>query len=120
MNVQWNLLKQVDKNNQLNYSQYRCQDPVGVKTGEPWYPYSNVCPCNPDLSNTSGRGFTPCPMGLSNLEKRGPSLPMNQIVNQIPKNSQVVGTLYSEGQAVPPQLEPRQLSRIGQQWRSGN
>jgi len=119
--VQWSMLNQAEKNDQLNYSVYRCPDPVDVKTGEPWYTVSNVCPCDPNLSNKTGRGFTACPLGLS-LEKgtNAPIAPLSQLPGQQPAPGQMTGALFNQHQAVPPQMWPRQLSRIGQQWRNAN
>ncbi len=124
MNIQspqFSLLNQAQDKNNLNYSIFRCPDPVATKTGEPWYPISNVCPCDPQLSNESGRGFTACPMGLS-VEKgvNAPVVPQGQLAGQQPQSQQVVGSLFNQRQAVPPQMWPRQLSRIGNQWRSAN
>lgn len=119
MSSQWSMLNQAEKNDSLDYNVYRCPDPVAVTTGEPWYPISNVCPCNPNLSGTTGRGFTACPFGLT-IEKPGKPYPLGQLIGQIPKNSQIVGSLYNQDQYVPTQLDPRPLSKIGYQWRSAN
>lgn len=37
--------------NQYSYSAFRCQIPGKQSTGQPWFPYSDVCPCNPTLDN---------------------------------------------------------------------
>ena len=121
MSTPWELYNEVNKNNTRNYSVYRCLDPVAVKTGAPWF-YGlgeNVCPCDPKLSNTSGRGFTACPYGINQEDSRW-SLPSYQLMSQFPEPSKVEGNMYSENQFVPPQLQPRQLVRIGQEWRSAN
>jgi len=119
MNVQWSMLQNAEKNDQLNYSIYRCIEPTAVKTGEPWFPDSNVCPCDPNLSNSSGRGFTAFPIGIA-VEKASAPLSQGQLHHQIPTPSQVTGTLFNHSQAVAPQMWPRQLSRFGNQWRSAN
>ena len=116
--MSWPLYNEVNQNNTRNYSVYRCPDPVANKTDEPWYSYSNVCPCDPKLSNSTGRGFTPCPFGI-NQEAPQWNLPAFQYASQIPNGSQIVGNLYNN-QFVPPQLQPRQLIRIGEEWRSSN
>jgi hypothetical protein len=111
--MSWSLYEEVTKNNKRDYSVYRCVDPVAVKTGEPWFNNTNICPCNPKLSNVTGRGFTPCPFGISQpnfSELRAVDAP----------SSQIVGSLYSENQVVPPQLQPRELYRIGVEWRNAN
>lgn len=119
MSTPWSLYNEVSQNNTRNYSIYRCVDPVAVKTGEPWFNYSNVCPCDPKLSNTSGRGFTACPFGI-NQEASSWNLPISQQYSQIPNEKQVVGNMFNKNQYVPPQLQPRQLVRIGEEWRSSN
>ncbi len=119
MSAQWALLNEAQSSNNLDYNVYRCVDPVAVKTGDPWYPISNICPCDPQLSGSTGRGFMSCPMGLS-VEKPGKPLPISQILNQIPPQQQVTGSLFNQNQFVPPQLDPRQLTMIGYQWRSAN
>jgi hypothetical protein len=118
MTTKWSMLEEASKNDELNYSVYRCPNPTAVNTGEPWYNQSNICPCDPNLSNSSGRGFTSCPMGIQ--EKSKPeNLPMSQLTAQMPKPGQAVGSLYSN-KTVPPQMWPRQLVRVGQSWRSAN
>jgi len=120
MSTPWQLFNEANQNNTRDFSVYRCPDPVAIKTDEPWYSYSNVCPCDPKLSNNSGRGFTACPLGI-NQEAPMWNLPMYQMASKIPDPTQVVGNLYGSGnQFVPPQLQPRQLIRIGQEWRSAN
>lgn len=76
MSSQFSLLNQAVSKNNLDYNVFRCVDPVATTTGEPWYPISNVCPCNPQLSNSSGRGFTACPMGIS-IENQNYSIPQS-------------------------------------------
>lgn len=107
------------------FAVYRCPDPVAVITDKPWYSYSNVCPCDPKLSNQSGRGFTACPLGImennDSTESSWLSQQFNsQKKNQVPIPSRIVGNMYNDSQFVPPQLQPRQLVRVGQVWRDKN
>jgi len=117
--MSWPLYQEVNQNNTRNYTVYRCPDPVAIITDQPWFSYNNVCPCDPNLSNTSGRGFTGCPMGISGGV---PSWNISnfQLASQIPTKDQVVGNLYSMNQFVPPQLQPNPLVRVGEEWRSVN
>jgi len=119
--MSWDLYNEVSKNNTRNFSVYRCIDPVAVTTGAPWFVGigENVCPCDPNLSNKTGRGFTACPLGITQ-ESTTWNLPPFQLASQIPDQSQIVGNLYQKNQYVPPQLQPRQLVRIGEEWRSAN
>ncbi len=122
MSTPWNLYNEVSKNNTRNYSVYRCPEPTGIKTGSPWYPGNgdNICPCDPNLSNSSGRGFTACPLGI-NLEEPDYNYNSQKLAGiNLPDESQVTGSMYNNGQLVPPQLQPRQLIRIGEEWRSSN
>jgi len=119
MSTPWKLYNEVSMNNEDKFAVYRCPDPVAVKTGAPWYSYSNVCPCDPKLSNQSGRGFTACPLGVGESEPAW-DLSNFQLESQLPVNKQVVGNLYNQSQFVPPQLQPRPLARIGETWRSAN
>ncbi len=107
----WQLYEEVNKNNTRNYSVYRCIDPVAVKTNEPWFNNTNICPCDPKLSNTTGRGFTACPFGISTPNT-------NELITVDVPMSQVVGSLYSQNQVVPPQMQPRELYKIGIEWRN--
>lgn len=118
---QWSLLNQVEQNNDRNYFVYRCPDPVATITDTPWYTYTNVCPCDPKLSNQTGRGFTACPMGVDETQQKpiSGSLLNSQKLQETPLTSQVVGSMFGSNQYVPPQLDPRQLTRIGSAWRSG-
>lgn len=114
--MSWPLYQEVNQNNTRNYAVYRCVDPVAVKTGAPWFNEDNICPCDPNLSNTSGRGYTACPYGISTDT---PQWNLS-VGSQIPKQNQVTGNMYNKNQFVPPQLQPRQLVRIGEEWRSSN
>jgi len=101
----------------MNYSIYRCLDPIKQDTNKPWYPISNVCPCNPNDYNISGRGYTPCAFGVQYESKTQINLSNEKkLPNQQPP---LVGSLIGSNQFVAPQLEPRMLTRIGNQWRSG-
>jgi hypothetical protein len=119
MSTPWKLYNDASKDTGNKFSVYRCPDPVAVDTGSPWYNYSNVCPCDPKLSNNSGRGFTACDFGIKDQEVNVP-IYAGQLASQIPNKSQVVGNMFNDNQFVPPQLQPRQLVRIGQQWRNTN
>lgn len=97
------------------FNVYRCPDPLKSYTSQPWYRFTDICPCDPKDSNITGRGFTSCPFGVSDNSK------YQSFQNTpIPQRDIPVGNIYPQQQYVPPQLEPRQLVRIGQQWRSGN
>lgn len=121
MATPWKLYNEANLNTNNKYTVYRCLDPVAVKTSRPWYNSvgENICPCDPKLSNTSGRGFTACPLGIKQ-EIPSWNLPSFQLVSKYPQENNVIGNLYSSGQYVPPQLQPRELIRIGQEWRSSN
>ena len=62
---------------------------------------------------------------LRALKLKGKNLPSKEEELQmlskqtLPPIQNLVGTMYNNNQYVPPQLEPRPLSRIGNQWRSG-
>jgi hypothetical protein len=102
----------------MNYSVYRCPDPIKTETNTPWYRIEDKCPCNPADSNVTGRGFTPCSFGVQFETPNQINLAKTR---DLPKQAnKLVGTLYENNQFVPPQLQPRQLARIGQQWRSAN
>jgi ferredoxin-thioredoxin reductase catalytic subunit len=102
----------------MNYAVYRCPDPIKTDTKTPWYPIENKCPCNPADSNVTGRGFTSCTFGVQYETPNTINLAKQK---DLPKQTGALkGTMYQNNQFVPPQLEPRMLSRIGNQWRSGN
>lgn len=122
MSTPWETYNEVNQNNTRDYSVYRCIEPASVSTGPPWFNGIgvNICPCDPNLSNHTGRGFTACPLGI-NQEAPTWNLPTFQLVSQIPSPNKVIGNMYGSGnQFVPPQLQPRQLIRIGTDWRSSN
>lgn len=103
---------------QDNFNIYRCLDPIKTQTNLPWYRIEDKCPCNPNLSNVTGRGFTPCTFGLQ-IEHPN-SLNYFQSAGYKPYETPLKGSLYQDVQYVPPQLQPRMLSRIGNVWRSAN
>lgn len=100
----------------MNFSVYRCPDPVNVNTNTPWYRDSNICPCSPETSNITGRGFTPCAYGVEFNE----TSPIQLQGTAGKTNTPLTGSFYQDHQFVPPQLQPRPLSRVGNQWRSSN
>ena len=123
-----------DVSDPFKYSDFRCVDPVAVETTTPWYPNQNICPCNPNLSNPTGRGFTPCPFGVQFDQNK-----INNSVNNIQPLMSVNGVNTSSGfqsypspvteqsvqgllipgkQFVAPQAQPRPLAKIGLEWRS--
>ncbi len=102
----------------MNYSIYRCIDPVKQDTKSPWYRIENKCPCSPADSNPTGRGFTSCTYGVQYETPN--TLNLAKQTNLPKQNNPLTGVLYENNQFVPPQLEPRPLSRIGNQWRSAN
>jgi len=118
--MSWPLLQEAQQNNTRDFSVYRCPDPVAIKTGSPWYTYDNICPCDPNLSNPSGRGFTACTFGINQSTSPNWNKSSFQLSSQIPQPGQIVGNLFNQNQYVPPQLDPRPLTRIGQAWRSAN
>lgn len=118
---------------EYKYSTFRCLDPNFVITDKPWYPYQDVCPCDPKLSNPTGRGYTSCPYGVQtdikslNKEISKKSnvyevIDYNNIngyqTKNIPVTQLPLGSLYQNSQITAPQMDPRQLVRIGNEWRS--
>lgn len=99
-----------------DFSVYRCPDPLKVQTDGPWYPISNVCPCNPDLSDPTGRGTVPCPFGIQTDQKKVSYASMG--LPMAPKGGAPKGSLYSMNQFSPPQKDPRPNTRIENQWRN--
>ena len=133
------------QNNPYRYSNFSCIDPVAVFTDEPWYPIKNTCPCDPSQSNPTGRGFTPCPFGVNFQEKQinksinekkqlmtvvsdisGPnyqvlSVPVqrtNVTTNGVTRSDVIPGSMFPTQQYTVPQVNPRPLVKIGQEWRS--
>ncbi len=111
-----------------NFIDFRCIDPVASTMNQPWYRILDECPCNPKLSNQTGRGFTSCPLGVQFDQKE---------INRVLENPKIVtnnnkqmsmsdmpsGSLFpnvnNSPDVVPPNIQPRALIRIGQSWRSG-
>lgn len=128
MNYQQSFLKNINNNKtDLNFIDYRCIDPLATVMESPWFPMRDVCPCDPKLSNPTGRGYTGCPFGVSfnnenqnqnnNLEKLQTISNVNtqwlpQEVSSLP-----TGAIYPKNSYTAPQLQPRQLYRIGVSWR---
>lgn len=111
------LYDEVVNNNNTNYSVYRCFN-NSKTTGPPWFPDKNLCPCDPNTNNVTGRGYTLCSFGVVEKEKiYGPASDMFHS-NQIPSNNKIVGNLFNDSQTVPPQLDPNPFVRIGQGWRT--
>jgi len=106
--------------NNPNYVDYRCIEPSAITTNAPWFPISNVCPCNPSLSNPTGRGYVACPFGVQTNTKQIEQHNMSKVVS-VPKVAGAMFPNVSSNFAVisPPQFQPRPLTNIGYTWRSG-
>jgi hypothetical protein len=105
-----------------------------VYTDEPWYPVKNTCPCDPNQSNPTGRGFTPCPFGVNfeekainrNINAKKPLMtvvseingPNYQAVSVPVTEANIKGSMFPKNQYTAPQAQPRPLIKIGQEWRS--
>ncbi len=100
--------------NSLHFSVYRCLDPKKVNTDQPWYPISNICPCDPKFNDITGRGLSRCPFGITTNQSEIKSA--IQPVRQTPTG--LTGSLFQNNQYSPPQLDPRQNVRIENQWRN--
>lgn len=105
----WPLYKEVNINNNLNYTFTQCLEPTTSKTGGPWFYRNNTCPCDPKLSNPTGRGYTTCPIGVSEIVK-----PL--VENE--QNPGMTGSLYNNRQYSPNQFNPYPIARIGESWRT--
>ena len=119
------------KDDPYKFSDFRCLSPYSTTTGKPYFPFENVCPCDPKHNNPTGRGYTLCPYGVQMdhsriLHDSNISIPLKKFVKSntgtydektgyadIPNGSMFPGKQY-----VPPQIYPRQLTRIGEVWRS--
>lgn len=111
-----------------DYTDYRCVDPGTTTTdsSDKWFPMFDVCPCNPELSNPTGRGITACPFGISNNIPVDEKIPVSKLVNKnglyvpesMTKQDLPFGSLFTPTNYIPPQLQPRPSSRIGLFWRS--
>ncbi len=107
-----------------NYVDYRCIEPSATETNSPWFRIPNTCPCDPKLSNPSGRGFLGCPFGIQTDTTVKNSV--SGLTKIIPKDKidKVNYGLYPEisgySMSSVPQFQPRPLSQIGYTWRSAN
>jgi hypothetical protein len=106
-----------------NFIDYRCIDPLATVMDSPWFPMRDVCPCDPKTANPTGRGYTSCPYGISFDDKPTNTIPLQTIkdvetqwlpenVTKLPK-----GSMFPKNSYTAPQLQPRQLNRIGVTWR---
>lgn len=116
MTTQWSLYNQANVDNGNKFAIYRCLEPGAIETKGPWFPTENICPCDPKLSFPTGRGISGCPFGVMEYEKR----PSAQLFNKVPKESEITGIIFNNAQFIPPQMDPRPLTRIGERWRSAN
>lgn len=46
-----------------DFNQYRCINPPAVITEGPWFREKDICDCDPEQSNFTGRGYIPCAFG---------------------------------------------------------
>lgn len=111
------------------YAVYRCLQPNAKTTNSPWFREEDSCPCNPILSNPTGRGLMGCPFGVQFEKSWNETIPLtkseqivtNSGIENINKNVNtkisLPGSMFQNGQFIPPQLEPRPLSRIGVEYR---
>lgn len=127
-----------DSSTVKRFFQYRCIDPVATTQGAPWYRITDYCPCDPTVSNPSGRGFVSCPVGVQfgqgAIAAQGalsaaavPATPTttNGLVWGPGTVEALRGAMYSApggtgagAMAVPTILETRPVYRIGYEWRS--
>lgn len=122
-----NFITSVIKNNR-NYFDYRCIDPNAEVMTSPWYPITDVCPCDTQLNNPSGRGYTSCPMGVQFDRPQTQISPVMSLRNVggvylgEPMTVSVPGSMFpgpsTTATVTPPQLDPRQLVRVGYSFRS--
>lgn len=108
---------------------YRCLQPYAKTTNQPWFREEDSCPCNPSLSNPTGRGLMGCPLGVQFEKSWNETIPLTQSeqiitnsgIENINKNvsikSSLPGSMFQNGQFIPPQLQPRPLARIGIEYR---
>jgi hypothetical protein len=108
----------------MNYVDYRCIEPSAIDTAGPWFPISNICPCDPKLSNPTGRGYTACPFGIQ-AEQKTISKEAHSFMPINTNNIHTVGdgvmypSLSQLNVISPPQFQPRPLTNIGYTWRTG-
>ena len=103
------------------FSAYSCMIPFARKIEQPWVSYSNVCPCDLQQSNVSGRGYTPCTFGINTAANEVPQYrPLVSNSGQ-PISSEFISNtnnMFPMSQYVPPQLDPRALIQVGYEWRT--
>jgi len=92
-----------------NYSDLRCVTPGAKTTGEPWFRMPDTCPCDTKFTNITGRGYQACPFGVTLNPAKSEYITLD--IN-VP-----FGANYPLNSYVAPQLQPRQLIRIGNTWR---
>jgi hypothetical protein len=127
----------MDKSTEQKYAVYRCLEPGHTETNTPWFGMSDVCPCNPELQNPTGRGRVGCGFGVQfdqNAINRASNqkVPLQTVIGSNKPNNQgssyhtvavpatlPKGSMFPGKQNPPPQTDPRPLIRIGQEWRSG-
>jgi hypothetical protein len=118
-----NLNAPAPAHNQL-YADYRCIDPVATNTGSPWFPIDNTCPCDPKLSNPTGRGFTACSFGIQTQDSMANSVSNLYNPNNQLSETKLPGAFFPDISSFPimsvPQFQPRPLAQIGYTWRSAN
>jgi hypothetical protein len=122
MQTPWPLYNIVNQGAGNKFQVYRCIEPGAVVTKGPWFPTENVCPCDPKLSFPSGRGLSGCPFGVQDSSDSGAGSQVQASRRQfkVPSENEITGNIFNSGQFIPPQMDPRPLSRIGVQWRSAN
>jgi len=119
------------KDDPYKYSAFSCIIPFSTEVGKPWVSYPNSCPCNPNESNPTGRGYTSCTYGVQmtpqvniphqlstvngNYTPNGYEVTDSPVYQSFFNNS---GSMYNQQQYTAPQLQPRQLVKIGYTWRS--
>ncbi len=121
------------KEDPSKYTALRCVLPGATETNKPWFPIMNVCPCDPRLSNTSGRGIMPCPFGIQGdiadtpngfenlkaLYLKNNSKGLQTLTQDVPESFiKGTGSMYQNNQYNAPQMDPRALVQIGYTWRS--
>ena len=128
------------KKDPFRYTELRCILPTATETGfgpegSKWFPRENLCPCDPNLSIPTGRGYTSCSFGIQTDVTEVPisdiMKPLKRVIGYSGPNgfntiSEDVskefidnsGSLYQDKQYIAPQLDPRPLTLIGYTWRS--
>lgn len=110
-----------------NFSDFRCLDPNMKETGAPWFRIPDVCPCDTELSNPTGRGYTSCPFGVQTQQTTNDlisNLYASPSTNEPAAAEKLTGSFFPEISTFPimavPQFQPRPLAQIGYTWRSAN